>query len=185
MTIVVIRGTSGSGKSTLVRDIMSRYETKTPQHIEKRKQPLSYTLTNPGKKPLYVAGHYETACGGLDTIGTLDEIFALIRSAHADGKHVICEGMLMASDVKRSIALAEETNDVIMISLTTPIDQCCDNIRKRRAAKGNEKELNEKNTRTRFAYEAKQVEKLRAANVDIRTLTYDDAVEAVRRAFDC
>ena len=184
MTIVIVRGTSGSGKSTLVREIMAGYQHKVPQFVEKRKQPLSYTLTAEGKKPLFVIGHYEAACGGVDTIKTLDQTFEMIRSAHAEGKHVICEGMLLASDVKRQIALSEETKDVILISLTTPIEQCCDNIRKRRAAKGNEKELNETNTRNRFAYEAKQVEKLRAANVDIRTLVYDDAADAIRSAFD-
>jgi guanylate kinase len=184
MTIVIVRGTSGSGKSTLVREIMAGYETKEPEFVEKRKQPLSYTLTAKDKKPLFVVGHYEAQCGGVDTIKTLDQTFSMVRSAHADGKHVICEGMLLASDVKRAIALSEETNDVLIISLTTPIDQCCDNIRKRRAAKGNDKELNEKNTRTRFAYELKQVEKLRSANVDIRALTYDDAAEAIRRAFN-
>lgn len=183
MTIVIVRGTSGAGKSTLVREIMSGYETKTPEFIEKRKQPYSYTLTSPGKRPVHICGHYETACGGCDTLPTLDVIFDMARQAHADGKHVICEGMLLASDVKRAAALALETNDVVIISLTTPIDQCCDNIRARRAAKGNEKELNETNTRNRYEYEQKQVKKLQAMGVDIRALTYDDAAEAIRRAF--
>jgi|LakMenE18May11ns_1017448.scaffolds.fasta_scaffold9506825_1 guanylate kinase len=184
MTIVFVRGTSGSGKSTLVREIMSGYTTKEPEFVEKRKQPWSYTLTEPGKKPLYVLGHYEVACGGCDTLPTLDIIFNMIKAAHADGKHVIAEGMLLASDVKRAVAVAEETNDVLIVSLTTPIDQCCDNIRTRRALKGNDKELNETNTRNRHNYEQKQIEKLKAANVDIRALTYDGALETIRRAFN-
>ena len=131
-----------------------------------------------------VIGHMNSACGGCDTIKTLDEVFSLVRQEHEKGNNVLFEGMLLCSDVKRITALSHETNSVIIISLTTPIEQCCDNIRKRRAAKGNEKELNETNTRNRFAYEAKQVEKLRAANVDIRTLVYDDAADAIRSAFD-
>jgi hypothetical protein len=54
----------------------------------------------------------------------------------------------------------------------------------RRAAKGNDKELNETNTRNRHNYEQKQIEKLKAANVDIRALTYDEALETIRRAFN-
>ena len=184
MTIVIIRGTSGAGKSTLVRSIMSHYENKVAQFVGGRKQPMSYTLTLPGKKPLHICGHYETPCGGCDTLPTLDIIFDMARTAHAEGKHVVMEGMLLASDVKRAIALAEETKDVVIISLTTPIDQCCDNIRKRRAARGNDKPLNETNTRSRYAYEHKQIEKLIKANVDIRTLVYEDALDTIKRLFE-
>jgi hypothetical protein len=184
MTIVCVRGTSGSGKTTLVRETVSVYNKREDFFKEGRKQPLWMTYYADGKKPVSVIGHLNSACGGCDTIKTLDEVFSLVRQEHNKGHNVIFEGMLLCSDVKRIAALSEETNDVLIVSLTTSVDQCCDNIRKRRAAKGNDKELNEKNTRTRFAYELKQVEKLRAANVDIRALTYDDSLEAIRRAFN-
>lgn len=182
--IVNIRGTSGAGKSTLVRAIMSYYPTKMAHFAEKRKQPIGYTLHKQGAKPLYVPGHYETACGGCDTIKTLDQIFDSVKQAHADKMNVIFEGMLLCSDVKRATELSKETGEMVVISLTTPVDQCCDNIRKRRAAKGNEKELNEKNTRTRYDYEQKQIIKLQDAGVDLRTLTYEDAFDTVKRLFE-
>jgi thymidylate kinase len=184
MTIVEIRGTSGSGKTTLVREIMSGYDRREDHFKEGRRQPLWLTMYKEGLKPLSVIGHMNSACSGCDTIKTLDEVFTIVNQEHNKGHHVIFEGMLLCSDVKRITALSHETNAVVIISLTTPIEQCCDNIRKRRAAKGNEKELNEKNTRTRFSYEEKQVEKLKAANVDIRTLIYEDAADAIRQAFD-
>lgn len=181
--IVNVRGTSGAGKSTLVRAIMSYYPTKMAHFIEKRKQPIGYTLHKEGSKPLYVPGHYETACGGCDTIKTLDQIFGYVRQAHEDKMNVMFEGMLLCSDYKRISALAQETGETVVISLATPVDECCDNIRKRRAAKGNEKELNEKNTRTRFDYEQKQIVKLKEAGVDLRLLSYAEALDTVKGLF--
>lgn len=179
--IINIRGTSGAGKSTLVRAIMSQYTTKLAHFVEKRKQPIAYTLHHTGLKQLYIPGHYESACGGADTLKTFDQIFCLVREADANKKDVLFEGMLLCSDTKRIIQLAKDTGNTVIISLTTPVDQCCDNIRKRRAEKGNDKELNEENTRNRYAYEQKQIVKLQSAGVDIRTLVYEDALSTVKK----
>ena len=179
--IINIRGTSGAGKSTLVRAIMAQYTTKLAHFVEKRKQPIGYTLYRAGLKPLYIPGHYETACGGSDTLKTYDQIFGLVREADANKKNVLFEGMLLCSDTKRIAQLSEDIEDTVVISLATPADQCCDNIRKRRAAKGDVKELNETNTRNRYAYEQKQIVKLQSAGVDIRTLVYEDALSTVKQ----
>lgn len=183
--IVNIRGTSGAGKSTLVRAIMSYYPEKTAHHIEKRKQPIGYTLyREAGKRPLYIPGHYETPCGGCDTIKGLDQIYSIVREAHAAGNDVLFEGMLLCSDTKRIIELAQDTKATTVISLTTTPDQCCLNIKKRREARGNEAPLNETNTRNRWAYEQKQIPKLTAAGVDIRTLVYEDALDTIKGLFE-
>lgn len=182
--IINIRGTSGSGKSTLVRAVMSYYREKEPIFIEKRKQPIRYVLKNPNRTPLEVLGHYETACGGCDTIKTMDQIFDMALAANARGNHVLFEGLLICSDVKRTMAMAQFA-PFISISLTTPVEQCCDNVRTRRLAGGNTKEFNEKNTRTRYDYEQKQIKKLQDAGVDIRTLVYADALELIKEEFTC
>lgn len=183
--IVNIRGTGGAGKSTLVRAVMSYYPVKKPEHLEKRKQPIGYTLTHPhGGRSLYVPGHYETPCGGCDTIKGLDTIFGYVREANAKGMDVLFEGMLLCSDTKRVMELSRQTGNTTIISLTTPIDQCCENIRKRREARGDERELDETNTRNRWTYEQKQIPKLHAAGMDLRTLVYEDALDTIRRMFD-
>lgn len=183
--IVNIRGTSGAGKSTLVRAVMSHYASTHPHYVEKRKQPIGYTLHHHySGKSLYVPGHYETACGGCDTIKTLDQIFGAVREADSGKINVLFEGMLLCSDTKRIIELAREVPETIIISLTTPIEQCCNNIRKRRAARGETKELDETNTRNRWAYEQKQIVKLKEAGVDIRTLLYEDALDTIKQLFE-
>lgn len=182
--IVNLRGTGGAGKSTLVRAIMSHYDTKMAHFIDRRKQPIGYTLHKTGKKSLYVPGHYETPCGGCDTIKGLDLIFNYVKEANANKRNVLFEGMLLCSDTKRIVQLAKETGDTVIISLTTPIDQCCNNIRKRREARGDTKELNELNTRNRYAYEQKQIVKLQDAGIDIRTLVYEDALGTIKQLFD-
>jgi len=184
--IVNIRGTGGAGKSTLVRAVMSWYPEKIPHFVEGRKQPMGYTLhkANRAGKPLYVPGHYETACGGCDTIKTLDQIFDTVKSHHESGEDVLFEGMLLCDDTKRTIGLSQETPEFVVIGLTTPIDQCCANIRKRREAGGNDKPLNEKNTRTRYERDKKHLEKLKSAGLDVRTLVYEDALDTIKRLFE-
>lgn len=185
MTIINIRGTSGAGKSTLVRAVMSTYSEKKENNILGRMRPISYTFKEAGRPPLEVIGHYETACGGCDTIKTLDQIYDLVEQAHNKGHHVLFEGMLLCSDVKRSIDLSKRVKSFFAISLTTPVESCLDNIRKRRAEKGNVKELAEKNTRTRHEYEKKQVGKLKDAGVHIYSMNYDDALARVKEEFGC
>ena len=185
MTIINIRGTSGAGKSTLVRAIMTLYNTKEENNIQGRMRPISYTLRHPNRAPLEVIGHYETACGGCDTIKTLDDIYTLVEAAHNKGHHVLFEGMLLCSDVKRSIELSKRVKSFVAISLTTPVEQCLDNIRQRRAEKGNTKDLAEKNTRTRHEYEKKQVGKLKDAGVNVFSMNYTPAFERVKEELGC
>ena len=78
--IINIRGTSGSGKSFLVRHIMRLYPKQVPVYVSDRRQPISYTLSRSGRK-LLVVGHYESVCGGCDTVHSMDAIFDLVRSS--------------------------------------------------------------------------------------------------------
>jgi predicted kinase len=179
--LINIRGTSGSGKTTLVKTIISYYSIRKDYYKEKRKQPLYMTFHRGTEQPLAVIGHMNSPCGGCDTLKSFDEIFNLVCQEYTKGHHVLFEGMLLCSDTKRIVQLAKDTGDTVIISLTTPVDQCCDNIRKRREAKGDVKELNETNTRKRYDYEQKQIVKLQSAGVDIRTLVYADALLTVKQ----
>lgn len=92
--IINIRGTSGSGKSHLVRSVMDLYGLRTKFFVENRKQPIGYTAhRRTSGRNLSVLGHYETACGGCDTIPSLDQIFSRAMKAH--GEHdVLFEGLI-------------------------------------------------------------------------------------------
>jgi hypothetical protein len=136
--IIQIRGTSGSGKSTVMRKVMDLVGVWEPVYKEGRKQPLYYTSNG-----IVVLGHYNSPCGGCDTIGSARAVFDLIKSI--DAKIIICEGLLLSEDVKWSSQLT----DLRVIFLTTPLDQCLTWIAGRREKAGNDKPLNPSNTTNR------------------------------------
>jgi hypothetical protein len=141
--IINIRGTSGSGKSTLVRNIVKLYTgPKLAYHEEGRKQPLGYMhhrsllSTTGGGRPLGIVGHYETDCGGCDTIPKMERIFELVRAAADKGMDVIFEGLLISADVERTATLAAGyMGGFHVIALDVPIEECLDSVNARRRGK--------------------------------------------------
>jgi hypothetical protein len=93
-----------------------------------------------------VLGHYESACGGCDTIGSARAVYDLIQT-FPQGTTVVCEGLLLSEDTKWTLQLP----DVRCLFLTTPLDTCLTQIKSRREEAGNEKELNPLNTTNRVA----------------------------------
>lgn len=142
--IINIRGTSGSGKTTLVRSIRALYRGATVKfHEEGRKQPIGYVhhrapdqpLTTTGR-PLGLVGHYETDCGGCDTISKMERIFDLALQAHERGMDVIFEGLLISADVVRTVELWKRVGfELQVIALDVPIEECLDSVNARRLGK--------------------------------------------------
>ena len=144
--IINVRGGSGAGKSTVIREIMDQYDVRTPHFIEGRKQPLWYDLTNrdPEGKTLRVLGHYETPCGGCDTIsknpGDPDEkamafIHRLVREADDAGCDVLYEGVILTTILGELPQLHEEGRPLVIINLTSDLETCLLGISARRVEK--------------------------------------------------
>lgn len=131
--IVNIRGTSGSGKSTLVRQIMAQFTSVKPSHIAGRKRPISYLCEREGLKPLIVIGHYETDCGGTDTIPNMDEIYRRVRAAAGSGYNVLFEGLLSSAESRRTIELKQDGYDIRVVHIDIPLEECIASVEKRRA----------------------------------------------------
>jgi len=153
--IINIRGTSGSGKTTLVRRLLENCSNQQKHYIDGRKQPIGYVYhQTPGEKPLAVIGHYETACGGCDTIQKMEKVFELVRLSHSLGYDVIFEGLLIAADVNRTQALHDDGLPLTVIALSeVPIEVCLSSVNERRMARlGPEKytPVAEKNTRSKY-----------------------------------
>jgi energy-coupling factor transporter ATP-binding protein EcfA2 len=182
MRIVNLRGTSGSGKSTLIKAIMAM-GLPQPIRTEGRKQPLGYTLTI-GDVKLFIPGHYESACGGCDTLGkylpgvttprlfgegddpnSYHLIFGLVRQYASLGYSVLFEGLLISGDVRHTAALHEDGLPLAVVAFDLPIELCIQSVLDRRKAAGNEKPFNEKNTREKHALLARCVEKLKERGV--------------------
>jgi hypothetical protein len=116
-----------------------------------------------GGRALAVIGHYETACGGCDTISDVTDAFAWVELMHMDGYDVLFEGLLIAADVNRTVALHTRGHDIHVLALTTPLDLCLESVNKRRWAKNPEKPpVNPHNTASKFRGVECSIKRLRA-----------------------
>lgn len=146
--VIQVRGTSGSGKSTVMRRVMDRLGPWQPVYVPGRKRPLYYLDPARG---VAVLGHYESPCGGCDTVGSAAAVYDLTVSLTAVPglglRFVLQEGLLLSEDVRWSSRLQALT----VYYLDTPLERCLTQIQGRRAAAGNDKPLNPDNTANRVA----------------------------------
>ena len=129
--IINLRGTNGSGKSTIVREVMGHLQMH-PFFIEKRRRPIGYYSTEP---KVWVVGHYETDCGGCDTITSLDNVYDEIHHAVAKGFNVLYEGIMASGEYRRCAELHKTGHDIRVIALDVPIETCLESIQLRRAGR--------------------------------------------------
>lgn len=167
--IIQIRGTSGSGKSTVMRQVMERTGPWSPEYVSGRKKPLYCRSVWQGLK-LVVLGHYESPCGGCDTIGSARAVFELIDIIHPYDV-VLSEGLLLSEDVKWTCQMA----GVRPLFLTTDVERCIEQIKGRREEVGNSKPLSEKNTRNRVAVIERARNRLLEAGIDCRRASPEQA----------
>lgn len=146
--IVKLHGTSGSGKSSVARDLM---EWCTPEPIRgnvlKTDRPEAYKLNIVHlSAPLYILGPYETACGGLDALGSADDHIRLLLEYGPQG-HVFYEGLLQSGFYGRIGVASERFGDAhIFAFLDTPLNTCLQRVMARRTARGTTTEFNPTNT---------------------------------------
>lgn len=180
--IINVRGTSGSGKSTLVTKIMEEYDTKLSITATsfKRKQPIGYRLSHPGRTALYVIGHYETPCGGCDTINGMDIIYELVQEAADAGAHVLFEGLLISAEVNRTLNL-ENYGELHVIGLDLPLQECLDSVNERRRRKDpNKGPVNPKNTESKWKGTKQSIKRLEDSGVSCEWHNRQTAFERVK-----
>lgn len=181
--IIQLRGTSGSGKSTVVRSVMMRYGAARQKVMrEGRKQPIAYVLPNktPGGRSLLIVGHYETACGGCDTLPSYDASIEIVRKGHEHGFDVLFEGLLISGEVARCAKLHEDGLPYVSLGLETPLDVCVDSINQRRRAKDPDKpDVNPRNTEAKFKTVQGAMRKLSERGVRTEWVTRDTALDRI------
>lgn len=172
---------------------MERYRTKSRVKIEGRKQPIGYILTKAMHKPLALVGHYETACGGCDTIANMDDIYARVRAAATAGMDVLFEGLLISADANRIIALRDDISlltPVRVIALDTPLELCLQSVNARRLADAEAKgkpykgDVNPKNTTSKFSGVKSSMRRIEAAGVPCSWESRDSALELILKEFN-
>jgi hypothetical protein len=176
-----------------VRRVMGLYETKAAVRLkEGRKQPIGYILSKGMHRSLALVGHYETDCGGCDTIANMDEIYANVRQASFAEMDVLFEGLLISADANRIIKLWEDLfthTSVRVIALNTPLELCLESVnhRRRNAAmvKGRDYkgDVNPKNTTSKFTGVKSSMKRIEAAGVPCSWESRDSAFELIKREF--
>lgn len=174
--IINLRGTSGSGKSTIARQLMSCYGPRTAFYRSGRRQPIGYVLDHPidaqeGRK-LAVVGHYETACGGCDTLPSYEVVTDLVKSSHNMGYDVFFEGLLVSGDAKYTGAMFQDGYPLHVLGLDLDPNFCVESVNMRRRAKNPEKgPVNPKNTLAKVRCMHLSMERLKAIGVPTEMFT--------------
>jgi energy-coupling factor transporter ATP-binding protein EcfA2 len=185
--IINIRGTSGSGKSTIVRHVMALYNTKARIMKPDRRQPFAYALSSPkvegAAKMVAILGHYETSCGGCDTISKQSDIFEAVRYFDDQGMAVIFEGLLLSGEVTNTASLHKEGRELYVFGLDqVPIDLCLDSVNGRRKARlGEEKftPVKPENTVAKFRGTQQAMARLQKEGVEVLSCDRDTALRCI------
>jgi hypothetical protein len=160
---------------------MAEYQESQPLRISDRRQPIGYHLWN-FQPPinLHVVGHYETACGGCDTISSIDQVYQEVQAA---AKHVpvLYEGIMVSGESRRCIELHRAGFPVTVIALDTDINTCLDAILERRKARGDTRPLNPDRTIRRLGEVRRMMEHLKVAGVPTLWLDREAAYQETRR----
>lgn len=144
--IINVRGGSGAGKSTVIRKIMECHANREPHFVNGRKQPLWYDFWNElSREPvLRILGHYESECGGCDTISrnptdetetAMDFIHRLVREADAAGFNVLYEGVILSTVNNHLLKMVEDGVKIHVVNLTSDLETCLMGISDRRLRK--------------------------------------------------
>lgn len=140
-TVVKMGGCNGSGKTTVAKEVMKLTDAKPKTWKGTRKSPNYYEGVYEGF-PVLVLGSYETACGGMDTIGDKFERIAFVEWAAKANRIVFFEG-LMTGKTYGALGTISESHVAgkrgtwLYAFLDTPFEVCGDRVRNRRVAAGN------------------------------------------------
>jgi len=181
--IVSLRGTSGSGKSTVAFTFLKNYPNS--ELIGSDNKIKGYRIDVPElKNPIYLLGKYTTVCGGCDQINRQQEAADRAVHYHQDG-HVLMEGLLAsAAGPAGAVTMTiQATGEAVFAILTTPVELCIERVKARRLARGDERPLNEKNTRDKWTQTRSTASALFKLGYDVRPINHENAFEDVLAIF--
>lgn len=175
-TLVYVHGTNGSGKSTLARAVMAAAgELKEFVRYRDDSNKCGITYTRPPE--LGLIGRYGNACGGVDGVQPYADIYPMLKM-HTQRRdlRMFAEG-LVTPGVETCTNFASLFDRAVFIYLDTPLDQCINNVLRRRAAKGNQKPYNPANLYRKAQSAASWANRLEASGLEVKRLNYRQAYE--------
>jgi len=164
--IFQIRATSGGGKTTLMRALFSLAGC-APCEVQKTARGEKVLLNKGkwGRYPFYVVGPYDAeGTGGCDRIPKIEQVIELVdkvaKPSHrknGDHKAIVCfEGLLLAHSWGAMGEFLHERYPERYINgfIDTSMEQCYENVLKRREAKGSDNTDEERIAKIRKNVEA-------------------------------
>lgn len=143
--IIKINGCSGAGKTTAVREFM-KVSNPVAVHGSNLK-PEAYVCDG----NTYVLGSYENTCGGMDTVGSAQQVIDLL-DRYAPMGNILFEGLLQSTYYGAMGTHSRKYgDDYIYAFLDTPIELCLERVIARRAASGRNNKFNPQLTRDKHA----------------------------------
>lgn len=176
--IIQIAGTSGSGKSHLVRELM-RISKSEPHTLGggKDEKIIGYDLTVKGvARKVYVIGSYAVPTGGCDTIKSISLVYTTLLDLIEGGRHVVFEGLFAMNQTKGPELAAEIGKQYAVLALTTPLGTCLSSINARRAARGEDPLLKQKNTKDNYGRATAFAARMRDAGALVKKVSRDEAL---------
>ena len=135
--IIFISGTHGSGKSTLAKTFIEDHGGKL-QTVK-----INDSWVTIAQDGCAVLGDYHSACGGIDKYRDWKQIYTTVTElVKMSCPVILLEGVITYGKDKYLSLNQIEGYEFLFIKLSTEITQCIQNVLKRRAEKGNQKELN-------------------------------------------
>lgn len=183
--IVLLCGASGSGKTYIVERLLEELGPHNDTlYIGPKNRCGGYVWRDRG---ICVMGEYTAACGGCDRIsykGGSDDIERVVLEQVALGRKVVLEGLIVATwGIARLTRLV--WSGLIVIHLTTPVEECIAAVDERRATRAREagrepKPLDQHNTRGKYEGLLSVLPARRAAGVPVEELDRAAALRRVR-----
>lgn len=163
--LLYVFGTNGAGKTTLARAMIEH-----AGGIVSYKGKLTDTRSN-----LSLVGPYHTQAAGLDTIGTYENLNLILN--RADPKKVILVEGLVRYSIEHYQELKARFKQHTFIYLTTSLEDCIANVRKRRNIVGSFKTTN---IQGKFMSTRSLAKSMDEAGLNIKRLNYDKALALCR-----
>jgi|GEM_PF-3124273 len=195
--IINIRGTGGSGKSWVVRQMIDKFGATTYD-----KSILGHILNN----NTFILGPYAKEWGGgfdnlskeerdQDNVQRVIErqvsIFGadVVNRNHSQGQiqeiverqslNVIFEGLLISGIYGRYREQARRLPDFRWVILTTPLEQCIENTKKRRMLRGKSPEFDPTQTANKYKAVRSVCYKARVDGMKVFQVTSNEAVDLI------